>query len=427
MTIEYRYQRGDKPGLEEGKLHGRAATFNSPTIIGGEKYGFRESIAPGAFKKSIKDGDVVLLDQHDTAKPLARTSAGTLTLRESSKGLEFEANPSDTTYGRDAVETARAKNYGGMSFGFEVIRDSWKRGDNGAPDERTLHEVRLHEISAVTFPAYGDTVLSARDQYQAALESRERALGPVDEDEDRGGDAPGNGKKPYGNVTYADSKNGKYPIDSKAHAKAAWSYINMPKNAAKYPLNGVSLASVKARIKAACKKFGVDVSDKNSADLVYDVRAVLEMQKAEILTVEEAFEMLRDMVQDDPDPYEDSFYEREDDSDAEEAEDDRDAKDGDPGTGRKCPMCKGKKNVPNDDGDMKTCPKCKGKGTVAKREDDEDSDDAEDGDRSGEPDASTRTDEDRKDALRRLKAKALLNSRDNYKGPDTDNPEGEQH
>ena len=42
--------------------------------------------------------------------------------------------------------------------------------------------------------------------------------------------------KPYGNVTYADPKNGKYPIDTKAHAKAAWSYINMPKNAAKYPV-----------------------------------------------------------------------------------------------------------------------------------------------------------------------------------------------
>ena len=71
--------------------------------------------------------------------------------------------------------------------------------------------------------------------------------------------------KPYGNVAYADSKNGKYPIDTKAHAKAAWSYINMPKNAAKYPLNGVALSSVKARIMAACKKFGIETSQGNSA------------------------------------------------------------------------------------------------------------------------------------------------------------------
>jgi HK97 family phage prohead protease len=71
--------------------------------------------------------------------------------------------------------------------------------------------------------------------------------------------------KPYGNVTYADPKNGKYPIDTAAHAKAAWAYINVPKNAAQYPLNGVTLAEVKARIMAACKKFGIDVMQGNSA------------------------------------------------------------------------------------------------------------------------------------------------------------------
>jgi HK97 family phage prohead protease len=66
--------------------------------------------------------------------------------------------------------------------------------------------------------------------------------------------------KPYGDVKYADPKNGKYPVDTEAHARAAWSYINMPKNAAQYPLNGVTLSEVKDRIMAACKKFGIDVA-----------------------------------------------------------------------------------------------------------------------------------------------------------------------
>lgn len=73
-------------------------------------------------------------------------------------------------------------------------------------------------------------------------------------------------KKPYGNVTYADPKNGKYPIDTEDHARAALSYISMPKNAAKYPLNGVTLSEVKARIVAACKKFGIDVSSDSSSN-----------------------------------------------------------------------------------------------------------------------------------------------------------------
>jgi phage head maturation protease len=67
--------------------------------------------------------------------------------------------------------------------------------------------------------------------------------------------------KPYGDVTYADPKNGKYPIDTEAHAKAAWSYINVAKNAAQYPMNGVTLSEVKDRIMAACRKFGIDVAD----------------------------------------------------------------------------------------------------------------------------------------------------------------------
>jgi HK97 family phage prohead protease len=66
--------------------------------------------------------------------------------------------------------------------------------------------------------------------------------------------------KPYGDVKYADPKNGKYPIDTEAHIRAAWSYINMPKNAAQYPLNGVTLSEVKGRIKAAMDKLGATVS-----------------------------------------------------------------------------------------------------------------------------------------------------------------------
>src|SRR5260221_4628373 len=72
-------------------------------------------------------------------------------------------------------------------------------------------------------------------------------------------------KKPYGDVTYADPKNGKYPVDTEEHARAAWSYINQEKNAAMYPLNGVTLSEVKDRIRAACKKFGIDVSDDSSS------------------------------------------------------------------------------------------------------------------------------------------------------------------
>lgn len=56
-------------------------------------------------------------------------------------------------------------------------------------------------------------------------------------------------KKPYGDVEYADPKDGKYPIDTPAHIRAAWSYVNMAKNAAKLS----DADAVKAKIVSAWK------------------------------------------------------------------------------------------------------------------------------------------------------------------------------
>jgi hypothetical protein len=72
----------------------------------------------------------------------------------------------------------------------------------------------------------------------------------------------GGPSKPYGNVTYADpghQEDGKarYPVDTPEHVRAAWSYINHPKNAAKY--KGGHLSSIKSKIRAAAKRHGIDI------------------------------------------------------------------------------------------------------------------------------------------------------------------------
>ena len=59
-------------------------------------------------------------------------------------------------------------------------------------------------------------------------------------------------------MKFADEKNKKYPLDEK-HIHAAWSYINMPKNAEKY--SPEDLKTIKDRIKRAAKKFGVEISE----------------------------------------------------------------------------------------------------------------------------------------------------------------------
>jgi hypothetical protein len=71
-------------------------------------------------------------------------------------------------------------------------------------------------------------------------------------------------KEPYGAVTYADpgyqaDKVKRYPLDTEQHVKAAWSYINMEKNAGKY--TSAQLSRVKGKIKSAAKKYDVQIGE----------------------------------------------------------------------------------------------------------------------------------------------------------------------
>lgn len=71
-------------------------------------------------------------------------------------------------------------------------------------------------------------------------------------------------KEPYGNVTYADpgyqaDNKKRYPLDTEQHVKAAWSYINMEKNAGKYTAPQIS--RIKGKIKSAAKKYGVNIGE----------------------------------------------------------------------------------------------------------------------------------------------------------------------
>ncbi|MFI0914222.1 DUF6582 domain-containing protein [Streptomyces abikoensis] len=67
---------------------------------------------------------------------------------------------------------------------------------------------------------------------------------------------PGGG--PYADPGYQADKKKRYPIDSKARAKAAWSYINQADNARLY--TAAQLKRIKQRITKALRGFGVTVA-----------------------------------------------------------------------------------------------------------------------------------------------------------------------
>jgi HK97 family phage prohead protease len=150
-SFELRSEEGD--GMT---FTGYASVFNSSSEDLG---GFREFVAPGAFKRSLQArNEIKLLWNHDTSEPLASVRGGSLQLVEDNHGLKVTAKLPNTTRGRDVAELLRSKVIDSMSFGFNVIKDSWS--NNGAV--RTLESVRLSEVSVVTYPAYQATTAQVR-------------------------------------------------------------------------------------------------------------------------------------------------------------------------------------------------------------------------------------------------------------------------
>lgn len=132
-------------------FEGYASVFNSRSENLG---GFTEFVAPGAFTRSLKSrNDVKLLWNHDSGQVLGSTRAKSMTLTEDARGLKVSATLPNTQLGRDTAELIRTGLVDSMSFGFNVIKDSW----NSEGNERTLHSVRLFEVSIVAFPAYSST------------------------------------------------------------------------------------------------------------------------------------------------------------------------------------------------------------------------------------------------------------------------------
>lgn len=153
-------------------IEGHAAVFNQKS----HDMGFREIIMPGAFTEAIKTDDVKFLLNH-RGLPIARTKSGTLRLSEDSQGLAFRAQlePTDPDVQRLLPKVKRG-DLNEMSFAFGVADRStderWYR-ENGEMF-RALIKVRLSDISAVSFPAYPSTDLSARSFYEVRMKEIEK-------------------------------------------------------------------------------------------------------------------------------------------------------------------------------------------------------------------------------------------------------------
>jgi HK97 family phage prohead protease len=140
------------------RLIGYAALFNSVTNIGGY---FTEEIAPGAFSATIRTDDIRALFNHNADHVLGRNVARTLSLAEDRRGLRFEIDLPATRTADDLVASIERGDISGCSFAFEARRQEWD--ETGDIPHRLLLELRLVDVSIVTFPAYPDTTVAVED------------------------------------------------------------------------------------------------------------------------------------------------------------------------------------------------------------------------------------------------------------------------
>lgn len=161
MEIETRAWPGCQLEIREApdeptRIVGRAVPYGE---LSEDMGGWREVIVDGAFGI---DGDIRSLWQHDPARVLGRTAAGTMTLTTDARGIYPTIVPPDTQWAQDAMVSLRRGDVSGFSFGFYVTEDNWVV--TGKEIVRQVLRGDLLEVSPVTFPAYPTTSAQVRDR-----------------------------------------------------------------------------------------------------------------------------------------------------------------------------------------------------------------------------------------------------------------------
>jgi HK97 family phage prohead protease len=142
------------------RITGYAIVYSSPslTLSPGN---YVEYILPGACTETLKNNpDIFCLYAHDTSKVLASTKAKTLRIWEDEKGVKFQADLVNNSWGNDVLQSIKRKDTTGMSFGFKVPTgyETWTRENNQIV--RKIEKLTLGEISITAFPAYPSSSVS---------------------------------------------------------------------------------------------------------------------------------------------------------------------------------------------------------------------------------------------------------------------------
>ena len=128
---------------------------------------FREIIRKGAATEALKTSDEMVLWDHESSQPMARRSNGSLEVKEDEKGIFIRADVSKSIWGRNGYEAIKNGIIDKMSFAFDVDLDGvrWSVDEiEGVKIEtrEILRFANIYDYSPVSYPAYKQTIVSAR-------------------------------------------------------------------------------------------------------------------------------------------------------------------------------------------------------------------------------------------------------------------------
>lgn len=175
-NFEIRAENNEKNG---DHVTGRPIVYNSKTDLG---Y-FDEIIEAGALDKAnLKD--VRFLVNHNTDMiPLARSrnnnenSTMQLEVDKSGMGIRVNLDTENNSEARNLYSAIKRGDITGMSFMFTIDDEEWEDLESDHPTRHIRKIGQVFEVSAVTFPAYEATEISARDK--EALDSAKATLDSV--------------------------------------------------------------------------------------------------------------------------------------------------------------------------------------------------------------------------------------------------------
>ena len=180
FDFEVRAEENEEHG---STLTGRPIVYNATTDLGF----FFERIDQGALDNADLR-DVKFLVNHDTGMiPLARSRRNnensTMQMIIGSAGMDIrvDLDTENNAEARALYSSVKRGDLSGMSFMFTVDRDEWQDLDTDKPTRIIKGISRVFEVSAVTFPAYEQTSITARtaeealERAKSALESARKA------------------------------------------------------------------------------------------------------------------------------------------------------------------------------------------------------------------------------------------------------------